>query len=338
MKRKPLPLPEEEVSVVSADGRAVPVVGTANQRTTGESPTYDPAPPGPKRDQPVHTSKKRRFSYGKRTRDQKSVTFVADPIGRGCTGVHIAFAHGPCLEPSGIHSGQIMVVGAGIDPREGDLVTARIYATTPDGQRLPFGPTVKHWHRRGDHVILRPTHPDHEPFLEKVDDVKVIGVVISSHDAMGDALDMRYELSEKLPKPPPIRCQRWNQNDDALGVAYPRGSVGLMVMTTSLKHGDLGVFRLSPEARSLFKTSEECVARFFYNIDGHSLLRANVDDEERYPDINWPTPGIEIVGKVLYFFGSIRPSSPEKDEERRQKWLAWKKAQEAGAAAGTFSQ
>jgi SOS-response transcriptional repressor LexA len=114
---------------------------------------------------------------------------VPDPWSRGCTNVGVSIVEGNCLVPSGIRSGETVVIGYGIAPRDGEIAAVQMSA----GAAKRFGlkgdrrsaPMIKHWHWRGGRVLLHASNSEHPSYLLSRRSVHVLGVVLSVHPPFG---------------------------------------------------------------------------------------------------------------------------------------------------------
>lgn len=94
---------------------------------------------------------------------------VPDAFWRGAKWPRIFYVAGDCLRPEGIVSGDHMIVdGANVTPREGDIVVARVNGTL----------TMKCFYRLSDRVELRPAAPGFEMVtaVDGRDKLEIIGV------------------------------------------------------------------------------------------------------------------------------------------------------------------
>ena len=82
---------------------------------------------------------------------------------------------GDCLSEDGISPGDYVHMRSTPDAENGDIVLA--VGQDIDGNQFA---TLKHWHRRGNKVELRPSNPKSKTIFAHVKDVEIHGVVMNS--------------------------------------------------------------------------------------------------------------------------------------------------------------
>lgn len=142
-------------------------------------------------------------SDGRPERQRWSVdrlTLIPDPWSRGCVDLTASAVAGDCLKDAGIHDKHSVVIGVGIEPRNGDIAAVRLSKAAATRCGWSSSPMLKRFYRRGAMVMLWTANGDQQSLLIPARSLTVLGVVIASYSDSWAALSERSRWERGMPK------------------------------------------------------------------------------------------------------------------------------------------